>query len=297
MEDNLADLLARAEHVFPDSLEIRFARANYIFRGQCCLVSTPKNHGPKEILATFRAAEKQGIVSAGSLWAMALANLQNGNPDPTETSSFIKRSHELLPGDLDVYLAYVNDLISQGDHNNALTHARTVLDLALTPEHKTDALAAIARLMAARDDCRDALIAVNKGLEVIPQHSFLWLIGLDCLRAGADEAAYVRHIRTFLDQDPNKPALFRSYLDYLRIKGVTPRDERFLAGYARVEAEKPLARITQLTNLATYHLFRNQKQEARIYVELAQETATRLTDPPPALGRVLAALAAQTERP
>jgi len=188
-EDNLEALLVRAEKAFPDDLEIKFARALFTFRGRCCLINPQVKPSPKDILATFRVANTKGITSAGSLWVMALAELDQGNPHPEETSQLIARAHQLAPQDLDIYLAFVDDLIAQRDLNNALSHARTLLDSALTPEHKTDALAAIARLMVARDDCPGALIAVRKGLEINPRHGFLWVLGLDCLRKGDDVAA------------------------------------------------------------------------------------------------------------
>jgi len=287
IEEDMEALLERAWKKFPNDRDIRFARAVYAFNGTCCFIKPKIRFKHSEIIATFREAEACGIRCGSSMWALALDEMAREKPDRKLLTQFLEKAHQLNAEDPNIYLAYVNDLLSRREYQLSLPHARNLYEMALTPQERVESLAAVARAYAGQKKPDKAMEAVKGGLAINGQHSLLWMVGLECLREAVDETAYTRHIADFLNQAPEKPSFFRVYLDYMRRKGMTKPDELFLDNYQLQTEGTPLARITRHVNMADFFLWRQEWDKAAAEVEQARAISKEMNGTDPRLTKVL----------
>jgi len=286
VENNLEELLVRADREFGHDLNVRFAIAQYLYRGRCCIATSRLAMDPGTMIATFEEASSKNIQSGGSLYVLALQDLTR-DESGEKVYEKLEQAYKLNPHDADIISALSSQALSTNRWNRGGQLARKLFEMAPSPDYKAESLVNIARVFYHRDNCQEALTAVNASLDIQPRLALAWNIGMDCLRSKGDAGSYHAFIQKFLDQDLNDPNLFRAYLDYLHLRGVTPMDESYFKAYACQEMPSDIARMTQKTNLGNLHLQRGEFGRALDAYQQARVLATKLTNAPPEVGSTI----------
>jgi tetratricopeptide (TPR) repeat protein len=285
LEPDLETLLNVARQRHPEDLNVRFAIAQFLYRGRCCSLEPTIEMTPTEGLAVFKEAEQAGIRSPGSMLALALEALARGKRKQALT--YFEQGLTLNPADEDLTHGYMNELIGAKRYGDGLVQARKLFEIAEVPEMKALALTGAARALAAADEPQEALDTATSALKILPSYNLAFYIGLDILRDLNRAEEYAAWVTQYLDQRPEEPALFLAYLEYLSKKGVRPIDETFFAAYRQKEYPSLLARITRNVNLATFELYRENRESARLWLVEARKLADKLSDRPPDMDTVL----------
>ena len=299
VEENFEQLLIRAQKKFSEDLEIKFAVASYVYSGKCCLRKSKIEMSPATVLRVFSEGLANGIESSTSLTALALLSEASGNlgDRPYE---LLRKARQLNPFNHEAALGFMNELLKRKDYSAALLEGRSLFEHEIEPMIRVDGLTGVARAFSAMGDCDQAMKAVEGGLKILPRHTFLWMIGLDCLRKLDRTDDYVEHISTYLDQDPESPVAFQTYTNYLQLKGVTSRDEAFLDLYGNAQPETDLAKVTRDANLGNFYLRFQKWPQAEAYFKTAVAEAESLENPPSGMLeslKDLLAMAQKQERP
>ena len=286
VENNLEELLVRANAQFGHSINVRFAIAQYLYRGRCCLANSRLSMDPATIVETFKEAEEQGIESGGSLYVLALEDLSKNGHDE-KAYQHLEAAYALNPHDPNIVSALSSQAMVTQRWKRGGQLARQLFELAPSSDYKTESLVNIARYFFHQNDCQEALTAIQAALDIQPRLALAWNIGLDCLRKQGQSSSYHALIQKFLDQDPNDPGLFRAYLDYLRLRGISPMDESFISIYAAQDMSSGVAQMTQKTNLGNLHLQRGEFSQALDAYQQAKVIATGLSNTPPEVGNTI----------
>lgn len=286
VENNLEELLSLANKKFGKDLNIRFAIAQFLYRGRDFLPSPRLKMTPKETLEIFREARKKQIFSGASLYVLALKDFPR-HQKSKEVYETLKLAHQLNPFDPDIMSALSTHALSLDHWSVGARTARKLFDIAPNPEFKTEALVNIARVFYHKKNYEQALKAINTCLEIQPRHPFAWNIGLDILRTQKKSSEYQDLINQFLNTDINNPSIFRAYLDYLKVRGTHKFDQTFLSYYAKTEFPTPLARMTQQTNLGNLHIQNGEFKTAANYYQKARAIFKDVPNAPPQIAAML----------
>lgn len=276
VEQNLEGLLIMGRDLFPESLELEFAVAFYTLMGSGLLDRPRLKMDAKTRLDVFRRAEEQGIVAARSLYALAQAEMAQEQSNRQKVTQDLARAFALDPEDPDIGATYLEYLLDRRQYADALPIAQQILDGAEVLEQRLIGLHGAAQAFLGLGDVDRALKAVDIGLRLVPEHVFLWMIGLDALRQKLDSAAYAAMVDRFVDRDPEDPRSFALYLAYLRKNSVTDLDRIFMSDYAAREPKTPLAAITHRYNLATFAIEEKQFERAMEWLTQARKMAQAL---------------------
>ena len=290
LEKDLENLLLRAEKKFPGNLHVKMAHACYAFRGACCFLKTKIKLTRQEVTEIFEEGAKNDIFSSVSFYGLAMREMTVANPKKQLISDYLLKAHKLSPENELFHLGFINDLLENEQWTRALSQSKALFNTSLKVETKVDALTAAARAHVGLGQCSEALEVVSAGLDLLPKHSFLWFIGLDCTRKIGSQTAYELHVNRYLDQVPTNPGLFKHYLDFLRIKGKTKMDDQFIEAYKQRSFPDDQTRLTQKANLGLFYLEFQQWSLAAREFKGALEILAPLGDAPPGLDKLLQAL-------
>lgn len=296
LESNLEDVLIKARKRFPDHPEIEFATAVYLQAGDCCLTGPRLEMADARRLEIFKEAEEKGLRSGTSTWAMALDLLKKPDAEVARLSDLLNKAKSLKPHEPKVQGAFVDDLLRLGKFEEGLPHARNLFEEAVAPEEKTDALVRVARTYAGLGKSDRVMEAVEGGLKINPKHSFLFLLGLETLRKGQEEQPYVDLVGNYLKQDPESPALFRVYFDYLTTRGSQQWDTNFIKSYRQWKDDSNLAHITRRLNITAYSLLMFRNDVAAQELEKVKYLLEQEQNPDESLRVTTAALEAEIKR-
>lgn len=286
LENNLEELLVKAQKAFSNDLNIQFAIAQFLYLGRDLLPSPALKMSRESILETFTKAEKAGIASSTSLFVLAITTLAEQDSDK-EALSYLERAHAENRHNPEILAALSSQAISMGDFTKGGQFARLLFERAPTPNYRAEALLQTARVFTHRGDCKQALIAARASLDLQPKLALAWTLGLDCLRQEKEPSSYVAFVQRFLDQDENDPSLFRIYLDYLKLRGTHSHDKSFFEAYCNLKFETPIARMTQVTNIGNYHFQSKAWHEAHSAYQMALDLYKKLENAPPFIEQML----------
>ena len=295
VEDKLEVLLKRADEAFPGHLAVRFAKAQFLFRGRCCLLVKPFEMNPAEILAVFEEGRQAGMESAGSLLALSLQAIEQSRVDRARTVTWLKRAFDLNRDDGEVGLALANAWLELERFKEAAALARDLFSRAINPTQKLDALTVAARAFSGLKLPLEVMRSVEAGLNINPRHPFLWMIGMDQLRSQDDGAIYADLAARFILADRLNPKGFQLYLDYLGLRGVHTHDDVWMKRYEDDRRTDHLEEATRLFNLGRFALFRKDAEKARRFFKKARKEAKKVTDPPEGLFEAIDKLQAEAK--
>ncbi|MBO1320861.1 tetratricopeptide repeat protein [Acanthopleuribacter pedis] len=287
VEEELGRLLQRARAKYPKNLHLEFAAAYYHHQGRRFLLKPPFTFTPEQTYAIYENAYEQKIYTPNSLVFTAL--VRGERKQKTDTiDELLRRAYHLNPNNPKVLEALLNHLLHQKEFKQALSIANQLFTNAATPEQKIAGYSGAARSFFYLENYESTLTAVENGLKLAPNHTLLWAIGLDTLRKQKRWDDYEKLVRGVLDRQPESPAPFIDYLDYLRLRGVTPRDDSFVAAYAEEKGGSDMARITRHTNAGNFHLTLFADGPAALkQFKKAKKLSKKLKNPPPDMTRVI----------
>lgn len=291
--ENLEALLIEALRKFPDDLDVRFAVANYLFRGRCCQTAPKLKLPPEQILETFRQAEAKGLCTAGSLLALTLEALAQERFD--EADRLIQKGLALRDDEPPLVQAYMNELLRKKDYDGGLQQARKLFEITFDPEVRAEALIGAARSLFAQQKYREAAETALNAQKLSPRHPLALVVALDCLRSSGAGEPYRSAVLTFLAQDPKNPVLFEAYAGYLKLRGIVADDQTLMQDYGKQKPSDSLAEVTQLVNLGHFNHLDHKPQACLSYYQQARKRAEQMTAPPPDLIPIIDALLVQAK--
>jgi len=297
VERDLEALLLEADEAFPDHEDIAFAKAVYVFNGTCCFIDPKVRMTQREVLETFHRADQRDLRCSSSMWALALNEMAREKPDRERLSRLLTTAHAMMPDRPEIAQAYIDELLVGGRFEDALPHARNLFEAARTADEKIQAVIRVARALIGIGDHDSAISAVRGGLSVDPDNAFLFMLGLESLRALGDVTSYLDHIGAFLATDPDSPGPFRVYQGYLLERGVSELDDRFMARYAEGSDSRPLAAVTREVNLVIWSRMRGEPSAYLTHLQRAESLVTDLDEVPEILVEVLASLRTEAPEP
>ncbi len=293
VEENLEALLMDARAKFPDNLNVRFAVANYLFRGRCCQTAPKLSMPPQEILDIFGQAESQGLVTAGSLFALALDALDQGRFD--EADRLIQKGLELRDDEPPLVQAYMNELLRRKDYDAGIQQARKLFEITFDPETRAEALIGAARGLFAQRKFLEAGETALNAQKLAPRHPLAFVVALDCLRSSGGGKPYRDAVLGFLAQDLKNPILFETYAGYLKLRGIVADDQALMKEYEKQRHRDPLSEVTQLVNLGSFSHLDHQPKACLSYYQKARKQAEKMENPPPDLLPIIDALLKEAE--
>lgn len=287
LEQELGKLLKAARKKFPNNLHIEFASAYFFHKGRRALIKPPFSYSPQEVFQIYENAWEQKIYTPDSLVFIAL-NRQERGKDIDTVGNLLRRAYHDNQTNPMVLEALLNLLLKEKSFKQALTVSNQLFTGAVTPEQKLAGYTGAARSFFHLEQYESTLKAVENGLKLAPNHTLLWAVGLDTLRKQKRWDDYEKLLRQVLDRRAESPAPFLDYLDYLRLRGVTPQDDAFVKAYSQERGGSDIARITRHTNAGNFHLILFGDGPAALkQFKKAKKISKTLKNPPPDMAKVL----------
>lgn len=291
LEENLEALLIDALQRFPDDFNVRFAVSNYLYRGRCCQAVPKITQRPEVILDTFKQGEAQGIVTAGSMLALALEALAQERFE--DANRYIQKGLEIRSDEPYLVQAYMTELLRQRNYDAGIQQARKLFELTFDPEARAEALIGAARGLYAQKKFLEAAETALNAQKLAPQHPLALIVALDSLRNNGGGKHYQKAVINFLAQEPKNPALFETYASYLKLRGIIADDETLMQEYGKKPASEKLAQVTQLVNMGSFSHLNRDPKACLTYYQKARKLAGKLKNPPPDLIPIIDALLEQ----
>lgn len=277
IEKNLHQLIQKAMSDHPHDLYVNFAQAQMLYAGLCCHAEKPNDQYIKQAIKVFEAAHKEGITSPTSLYALALNELEQNEPNREKSLAYLQQAHQRNPFNVNYVSALINEELHHKNSKRALQLSRILFEMAATSEDKIASFIYSARSFIQLEDYENAMNFINAGLKAQPRNPFLWYLGLDSLRNSNGKSSYFDHINKLLNQDPYNPMLFKTFTDYLTARGVHEWDIEFIQQYQLEQPSNDEQRFFKHFNLAMFYHLSKQYNLAQEQIKSALQYKGKLS--------------------